>query len=218
MGYARAGFEIVGVDKNPMPRYPFRFIQADALEFLEWLLGHPSNVFGTFAAVHASPPCQRWSALTHCRPGLADKYPALIEPTRELLKPLGLPYVIENVPGSPLIDPVTLCATQFEGHATEWKGVVYELQRHRGFEANWFLPGLGTCKHTHKTFPVYGHGHPGNMPWFTGAPVSRMAREVMGADWMTREELAEALPPDYTHYVGAYLRAHLGRAAMALAA
>lgn len=210
MGYYRAGFDVIGVDINPMPRYPFSFIQADAIEFLDWLLAHPTNVLGVVSAIHASPPCQRYSDMSRCRPGLGTKYPDLIGPVRERLQAINLPYVIENVAGSPLIDPVMLCATQFSGHSTTWNGVTYELQRHRGFESNWHLPSFGKCHHKYRTFPVYGHGQPGNMPWFTGAPMSQKAREVMGTDWMTRDEFAEAIPPDFTEYVGGHLMQYLG--------
>lgn len=98
VGYHRAGFGIVGVDINPQPNYPFAFVQADALEYLK-------KYGGVFHAIHASPPCQHYSAMSQCRPGLAQKYPALIEPVREILDPLGRPYVIENVIGSPLKKP-----------------------------------------------------------------------------------------------------------------
>ena len=213
VGYNRAGFEVVGVDIAPQPHYPFEFIQWDALSVLEELM-QPLNftkpyLLDDFDAIHASPPCQRYSIMTRCHPGLEYDYPDLIEPTRKLLQQTGLPCVIENVKGAPLIDPVTLCATNFLGTTVDWNGETYQLQRHRDFEANFPLFGHGSCHHTYKTFPVYGHGQPGNMPWFTGAPLSAMARQVMGIDWTNRDELAEAIPPYYSEFVGKQLRSYL---------
>jgi len=103
MGYHRAGFEIVGVDVSPQPNYPFEFIQANALSL------DPEFV-ASFDAVHASPPCQAYSDLAK-RNGNGHKWPRLIEPTRMLLLCSGLPYVIENVDGAPLLNPVVLCGT-----------------------------------------------------------------------------------------------------------
>src|SRR5690348_13600467 len=127
MGYHRAGFDVVGVDIKPQPRYPFEFHQGDALDptyrdpwFEPWWID-------TFNAIHASPPCQ---AYTKARKLQGKEHPDLIGPTRELLKATGLPYVIENVPGAPLVDPVVLEGQMFEGLAT---------QRARWFETNWPL-------------------------------------------------------------------------------
>ena len=101
MGYHRAGFEVVGVDIKPQPRYPFEFHQADALTFV-------AEYGDRFDAVHASPPCQRFSDLAK-RNGNADEWPDLIEPLRPILRMIGRPYVIENVEGAPLRDPAMLC-------------------------------------------------------------------------------------------------------------
>lgn len=213
-GYHRAGFEVVGVDISAQPHYPFEFIQWDALSILEEMfytgtLNEPPYILDDFDAIHASPPCQAYSDLISCRPELVGTYPQLIEPTRKLLQQTGLPYVIENVESSPLIDPLVLCATEFADTTVEWNGQTYQLQRHRGFEANWALPERYPCDHVYKTFPVYGHGQPGNMPWFTGAPMAKFAREVMQTPWMTRDEYCEAIPPYYTEYIGGYLIKHL---------
>jgi len=116
MGYARAGFEVVGVDINPQPRYPFEFHQADALDYLREH-GH------RFDAVHASPPCQAYSETRKIQ---SNEHPELIPPTRAALQRVGLPWVIENVPGSPLIDPVELCGAMFG----------LRVYRHRLFEAS----------------------------------------------------------------------------------
>lgn len=188
MGYHRAGFEVVGVDIAPQPNYPFEFIQADAIEYAKQY-GHE------FDARHASPPCQSYSVMSQARPGLADKYPDLIGATREALQGVGGPYVIENVPGSPLEDPVTLCGFMFG----------LELYRHRLFEVSFPLP---EPEHPQHTIPASraGHWKPGTIMSIAGhvAPVAH-AREVMGIDWTTRDELAEAIPPAYTEYVGRHL-------------
>ena len=189
MGYHRAGFAaIVGVDIEPQPRYPFAFVQADALDYLREH-GHD------FDLVHASPPCQRWSNITRTA-GAQDSHPDLITPTRALLQELGLPYVIENVANAPLIDPVMLCGTAF--------GLL--VIRHRFFETR---PALtlepAPCQHErqavkcgrppdrqHQYHSVYGH--------FSDVA---FAHRAMGIDWrMTQGELAQAIPPAYTEWIG----------------
>ncbi|HEY5176310.1 MAG TPA: DNA cytosine methyltransferase [Terriglobales bacterium] len=103
VGYSKAGFEVVGIDIDPQPHYPLPFIQADALTLDETFIA-------SFDAVHASPPCQAYSDLAK-RNGNAHEWPRLIEPIREILIRSRLPYVIENVDGAPLINPVVLCGT-----------------------------------------------------------------------------------------------------------
>lgn len=133
--------------------------------------------------------------MSKCRPELAQKYPDLVDPVRELLIEKGLPYVIENVPGAPLRDPITLCGQMFG----------LELYRHRLFESN--IP-LQEPLHPKHVIPASkaGHWRPGTIMSISGhvAPVAK-AREVMGIDWTTREELAEAIPPRYTAFVGGQL-------------
>ena len=117
MGYHRAGFEVVGVDNRPQPRYPFEFHQADALTFpLEG-----------FDVIHASPPCQRYSDLAH-RNGNADDWPDLIEAVRARLAGSGARFtIIENVEGAPLVAPVMLCGSMFRS---------LRVLRHRLFETS----------------------------------------------------------------------------------
>ncbi|MGH9692462.1 MAG: DNA cytosine methyltransferase [Candidatus Acidiferrales bacterium] len=105
VGYNRAGFEVVGVDNKPQPNYPFPFIRADALKL-------DAKFLASFDALHASPPCQSYSDLAK-RNGNGHEWPRLIEPVRKMLIKTGLPYVIENVDGAPLLDPVVLCGTMF---------------------------------------------------------------------------------------------------------
>lgn len=149
MGYYRAGFDVVGVDIKPQPLYPFSFVCMDALAFLRRLLnGETITVdlfrsfrLSDFTAVHLSPPCQAYCALRHM-PN-AKAHPELVDQSRDLAELTGLPFVIENVPGSPLRDPVTLCGTMF-GLRTECGA---ELRRHRLFETNWPLVCGLACAH-----------------------------------------------------------------------
>lgn len=189
-GYQKAGFYVEGVDIVAQPRYcGSEFHQADMLTFpLEG-----------FDAVHVSPPCQRWSRMSACRPGLADTYPDLIAPMRERLVTSGLPYVIENVPGSPLIEPMLLCGSMF-GLGT---------YRHRLFESNVPLHAPDHPKHVIPTSRA-GHWKPGTMMSISGhvAPWS-VAKQAMGIDWMSRDELVEAVPPAMGLCVGEQLLAAL---------
>lgn len=203
MGYYRAGFEVVGVDIKPQKNYPFEFHQIDALEVLRDA-GKTLVGWSRFVAIHASFPCQRHSQMSNCRPGLADTYDDLIAEGRELLEATGLPWVMENVPGSPLRADVTLCGQMFG----------LPLYRHRLFEANFPLIQLG---HPDHVIPASSAGHwkPGTIISVSGhvAPI-KVARQAMGIDWTNREELAEAIPPAYTDYIGAQLLRWLKEKAM----
>jgi DNA (cytosine-5)-methyltransferase 1 len=203
MGYYQAGFEVTGVDINDQPNYPFTFRQYDALEYLRRFVLNASPEWETFDAIHASPPCQGYSALKARQNG--KDYPLLVETTRFLLRRTGLPCVIENVPGAPLENPVTLCGSQF-GLTTEWpgKGTV-GLRRHRLFEASFPLPGAGAHDHSLLSVPVFGRGPSGRKMTLKGQGLARAAREVMEIDWMTYRELCQAIPPAYTRYIGGYL-------------
>ena len=190
MGYHRAGFDVTGVDINAQPHYPssesMRFIQADAMTFpLEG-----------YDAYHASPPCQRHSRQSNCRPGLAGTYPDFIEAIRARLEATGKPYVIENVPGAPLRDPIKLCGWTFNR----------ETYRHRHFESN--VP-IVEPEHRPHTTPASKAAHwvPGTFVSVAGhcSPIA-LCREVMDIDWMPRNELAEAIPPYFTHHVGYHLK------------
>ena len=194
MGYHRAGFDVVGVDHVDQPRYPFRFVEADALWHLRFWRG-----FG-FDAIHASPPCQRWSSKTRD----PAAHPDLITPIRALLELTGLPYVIENVPKAPLEGPM-LCGSSFG----------LGVQRHRRFETNWPLL-VRPCAHEAqpRRYPVYDHGRHYTsrvVPVYgTGGGKARSDwAEAMGIDWMTDPELAEAIPPAYTELIGHQLKQHI---------
>jgi DNA (cytosine-5)-methyltransferase 1 len=194
VGYDAAGFDVVGVDLHPQPRYPFKFFQADALNVFDELIRHPEIEFD---AIHASPPCQPDSAMSSCRPGLAETYERLIVPLREALQATGLPYVIENVVGAALVEPAMLCGRMFGR----------DLYRHRLFETNFDLP---QPEHPEHLIPASKAGHwtPGTVMSVAGhvAPIAH-ARLIMEIDWTTREELVEAIPPYFTEYVGRYLLA-----------
>lgn len=203
-----------------MPNYcGDQFIQMDALEFLSRLLAG-EEVEGwkleDFAAIHASPPCQAFTSLRGMHN--AKEHPDLLTPTRELLIASGLPYVIENVPGAPLLNPVTLCGTSFglgTGDA--------ELRRHRLFECSFPVMSYPCCHGVSKrVIGVYG-GHARNRtrtmedkgnPDFT----AEQARKAMGIDWMTGAELSQAIPPAYCQHVGSYLLSHIEAERKAVAA
>lgn len=206
MGYHRAGFEVVGVDIRPQPRYPFQFIQADALRLDEGFLSG-------FHGIHASPPCQRYSDLAR-RNGNAADHPDLIEPVRQLLHFIGRPYVIENVEGAPLLDPIKLCGTMFPG---------LRVLRHRLFETNWTISQPEHGKHPLVYTMDKRKGHFGRLDQETafvqvtgGGNCSKAAAaDAMGIDWMTKGELNEAIPPAYTQFIGERLLAHLRERAAA---
>jgi DNA (cytosine-5)-methyltransferase 1 len=196
MGYHRAGFDVVGVDIRAQPNYPFEFHQIDVLTMRGCALV-------SFDAVHASPPCQ-----AYIRSGMVAKdgrHPKLIEPVRELLEQTGLPWVIENVPGSPIRPDAVLCGSMFG----------LNVRRHRWFEFSWAEPLLTLgCDHSRPVTGVYGHPHGKGGAWRNGKrPMLPSDRETwsreMGIDWMKPLELAEAIPPAYTELIGHQLMAHV---------
>lgn len=194
-GYNQAGFDVVGVDIKPQPNYPFKFVEADAIEYLEEH-GHK------FDAIHASPPCQGYSNLTPAaNKGDHDK---LIPQLRQALDRVGKPYCIENVAGArkELAAPVMLCGSMFG----------LRTQRHRFFETT--FPVLLPCKCDHSEIPLLVT---------TASKASRELRFKIGIkpktvknaplaygiDWMNFAELKETIPPAYTQYLGLQLRAIL---------
>ena len=200
MGYSRAGFEVVGVDINLQPNYPFEFVQANVLK-----LG--LGFISSFDVIHASPPCQSYSDLAK-RNGNADAWPRLIDPIREVLEQSGLPYIIENVEGAPLRNPIVLCGTMFKG---------LRVIRHRLFEANFpiLTPKHGTHPKVHTFDKRKAHyGKTNDMVAFVqvtggGNCTIAAARDAMGIDWMTKNELNEAIPPAYTLFIGKQLLAYM---------
>ena len=174
MGLHRAGFEVVGVDIKPQPNYPFEFHQADALTF----------PLKSFDFIWASPPCQAFSVATAIH---GRKHVDLLTGTRERLEANAAFWAIENVPGAPMRPDVMLCGSMF-GQS--------RLRRHRLFELSFPVNGLvPPCAHGRNTVSVFGHGghiyHP-----------LAVWKEVMDIDWMTRAELAQAIPPAYGEFIG----------------
>lgn len=200
MGYHRAGFDVVGVDTANERRYPFEFHRGDALEFLE---AHGRE----FDVIHASPPCQTFSRTRHLRvaQGKGTSKVDLVHKTRGLLVYVGRPYVIENVPGAPLMDPVTLCGSMFG----------LKVRRHRLFEAPSVWSLLPKCDHRRQGRPVGVYGSMrDDIP--QGGRTARSleeAQEAMGIDWMLWGDLVEAIPPAYTEWIGRQLMGQLEVAA-----
>lgn len=219
-GYADAGFRVIGVDSKPQPRFPYEFYQADAIDWLKAMAAFGSSGID---AIHASPPCMKYStAAKRFRTDRLHTYPDLIAPTRELLKQTGLPYVIENVLGSPLIDPVILCGSQFSLTSywpnvglpgTVGKSGKVGLRRHRLFEASFPIVDAGPHDHSYPAVPVYGYTN--NRLFrgkgYHGESFEDLRQEVMGIDWMDHEELNRAIPPAYAQHVGICLKAYLSR-------
>lgn len=205
MGYHRAGFDVTGVDLEPQPDYPFAFEQADALDF----------PLDGFDAVHASPPCQMFTAYRRARPERGDEhYVNLIPETRARLEEWGGPWIIENVPGAPLNDPLTLCGSMFEPPL--------DVRRHRLFESSIPLePPAWPCRHklwAPNRFPGgrskertgSSRGLARNTAeigsWDTPLAVQQAA---IGIDWMPVDRLSQAIPPAYTEFLGRQLLARV---------
>lgn len=192
MGYYLAGFDITGVDIEPQPHYPFPFIQGDALEYAA---AHGQE----YDAIHASPPCQFAAAIFNpCKPEKRSEHQNLIPATRDILKRLGRPYVIENVKRARghLINPLMLTGSMFE----------LPIFRDRYFEINpplWWSPSIP--RYDFQPVPISSSSKPGN----TYAPAAIM-RSAMGIDWMTKMELRQAVPPAYTQFIGEHLLRVIG--------
>lgn len=200
-GYANAGLEVVGVDIKPQPNFPYKFIQMDALEFLLRLI-KGDRIHGysleDFDVIHVSPPCQAYSLIAAGGVRRKADHPKLIEGFRLLLQVAGLPYVIENVPQAPLINPVHMCSTQFG----------LPIIRHRSFECS--FPAVSrmchykpTARVRHKGYLAYPYGR---KSW---EPAWREHVLPVVWPWMTLAEAGEAIPPDYTHELGKQLIAYL---------
>lgn len=210
VGYTLAGFDVLGVDINLQPNYPFEFIEGDAIEFLTRMVAGGTFEWkgpGLFDAVHASPPCHAYSTVTGRNRKNERRYPDLIAPTRDLLMAWGKPWVMENVIGAPLTNAVQLCGSSFG----------LDVRRHRLFESSASIMAL-PCAHSlqkprfrsldsrmaGKLATVVGvHGHlnyPGEF---------ELRCEAMGISWMTNAELTQAIPPAYTEHIGGYLMAEV---------
>ena len=188
MGYAKAGYEVVGMDIKHGKRYPFEYIRRDVMTL------RPEDLEG-FDLIHASPPCQTYSVTKHLRvaQGKSTSKQDLLAQVRSLLVVSEIPYVIENVKGAPLIDPVQLCGSAFG----------LKVRRHRLFESSMELRGTD-CHHKEQGKPVGIYGSMRDEIPGGGHTAKTMeeAHEAMGIDWMIWGELVEAIPPAYTHYIG----------------
>jgi DNA (cytosine-5)-methyltransferase 1 len=199
-GYSSAGFDVTGVDIQEQPNYPFPFIRADALTL-------SPGFIASFDAVHASPPCQSYSDLAR-RNNNADKWPRLIEPVRKLLVRSGVPYIIENVDGAPLVNAALLCGTMFSQ---------LRVLRHRLFEANFLILTPSHRKHPKVHTFDRRKSHFGKTDeWKDFVQVTgggnctlAAARDAMGIQWMTKREINESVPPAYSHFVGGQLIKYL---------
>lgn len=201
---------IIGVDIKPQKNYPFQFIQADALTY-------PTKGFNF---IWASPPCQAHTVLKGAawdKANYTAKHPDLIPQTRAILESSGVPYIIENVPGAPLLHPIMLCGSHF-GLTTN-NG--HQLRRHRIFEikkTHMIKPILapGPCKHTSPTIGIFGNKarntgaekrHYSKPKATRGSPPKDIlltltdARQAMGCPWMSFAELSEAIPPAYSRFI-----------------
>ncbi|GAA3850127.1 hypothetical protein GCM10023084_00520 [Streptomyces lacrimifluminis] len=201
-GYDDAGFDVTGVDIVPQPRYPFAFVQADAIAFV---LAHGSG----FDFIHASPPCQHDTA---CQRIQGNPHPDLIAPTRAALETTGRPWVMENVGGAApkLRDPVMLCGPMF--HLATY--------RHRFFETGgWTLTQPDHPAHLVPQAKMGRPVPPGHYGQFVGnfSGVD-LARRVMRVPWMNRDGIRECIPPAYAHHIGAAALTHLATARMGVAA
>lgn len=199
VGYERAGFEVTGIDIAPQPNYPFRFFQLDATDTERW----PLDLFEhTFDVIHASPPCQSFTAYRRKGHGVGDGYPDLIDHMRLMLTGMANAWVIENVAGAPLYGSVRLCGSSFG----------LDVRRHRYFESN--VPLLAPpCDHQWQTPRFAPATNRTNLRRTVEVGVWRIPLDVqraaMGIDWMTLPELSEAIPPAFTSFIGEQLLAHI---------
>ena len=207
VGYARAGFDVIGVDLHPHHDYPYMMFVGDWADMLDRI------DLSKVAAIHASPPCPRYSRATSAQN--RDKHPDLVGPVREALKATGLPYVIENVPGAPLENPVTLCGSSFG----------LRVRRHRLFESNIPLEAPA-CDHKAQGQPVGVYGQHADRPGGWKRPNGKSrgvkatsvadAQDAMGIDWMNEwSDLADAIPPAYTEHLGRQLMQYVTAEAVA---
>jgi DNA (cytosine-5)-methyltransferase 1 len=211
MGYRQAGLKVDGLDIDPQPRYPFAFVQGDAIRVMNRLLDgwtikfqNPdgsavSRTLDDYDAIAASPICRPYTLAQKIQ---KNDHPELVEPTRELLQQSGKPYVIENVPGAPLVDPIELCGCMFP-----WLNVY----RPRLFEAPGCMSSQSTRSTRRRQTKMGRKPQPGERMHVVGNFSGvKEAKAAMDIDWMVRDELREAIPPAYTEWIGRRLIEHLG--------
>ena len=194
MGLHHAGFDVTGVDIEPQPRYPFNFVQADALEF----------PLDGYDFIWASPPCQAYAQAALGPRNAGKSYQALIEPVRRRLESAGVPFAIENVMEAPLKNAFMLCGSMFG----------LRVWRHRLFETNfWRLTLMHPCNHVGLGICAVGRGTPSWIRSKNGGKNISTAevRAAMGIDWMNRLELSQAIPPAYSEFIGRHALEFLAR-------
>lgn len=185
-GFTQAGFNVTGVDLYPQPKHRGKFIQSDAIEYV-LVNGHKYDY------IHASPPCQEYSTASMQFRIEGKSYPDLISATRAALIKVGKPYDIENVPGSPLINPITLCGSMF--------GI--PTYRHRNFESNRGLSAPEHLSHTAKNTKMGRAVKNGEFIQYMGHFYGvQYVRDFTGCQWMDQYGLAQSIPPQYTKYIG----------------
>src|SRR5262245_13920678 len=185
MGLYRAGFDVIGIDIKPQPRYPFPFIRGDALR--------PPVDLKRFDFVWASPPCQRYTRAQNAAKN-ADSHPDHIPAVRVMLQTDSGSWAIENVVGAPLRNPATLCGLAFG----------LKVKRHRLIETNFFVMTPPCPSHDEDYFVIFGHEVRNRRTGSAAGRKNKIAegRKAMGIDWMTRGELSEAIPPAYSEFIG----------------
>lgn len=196
MGYSQAGFHVTGVDNVLMKDYPFELFIEDALKFLR-----QHNVQRSFDCFHASPPCQTHTILKTLHDAENYDYACHIKDVRRLLNKIGKPYVIENTPLAPLLDPIELSGGTFN----------LDVIRRRIFESNFYIkePTLLSyprgCTNSHRGLSTGGD-------YITVAGHNFLVHEAQAAmdiDWTGQKGLAQAIPPAYTRYISRYLKKRL---------
>lgn len=189
MGYALAGFEVTGIDVKHGKRYPYTYIKGDVRDYLS------QDYLSNFDVIAASPPCQTFSATRHLRDaqGKSTSKVNMIPEVRAALLASCKPYIIENVPHAPLLDPVQVCGSAFG----------LKVRRHRLFESNLKLVGTH-CDHKGQGRPVgiYGSMRDEIPGGGHTAKTMEQAHDAMGIHYMIWGELVEAIPPSYTKYLG----------------
>jgi len=205
-GYARAGFEVVGVDLNPKfaKRYPYEFHAADAIQYVRDH-GHKFDV------IHASPPCQLYSITNASR---GHNYPDLIGPTREVLQESGKPWVIENVKGAPLHNPLVLRWPMFfePGSVFDDDGTPLTMLRERWFESNVILTAPPELAVPDGAQIAGSYGGARRDKWEAKhirkggyVPSKEAQQRLLGVDWMTIHGMYQSIPPVYSEWVGKQL-------------
>lgn len=210
-GYHRAGFDVVGVDIVQQNNYPYPFSRDDAINTMELLIAGGAVVtdcgqelsLKDFAAVHASPPCQKYSQVNRRQHLQGREYPDLIPQTRHLLERMGLPWVIENVESAPLRNCIRLCGTSFG----------LPIRRHRLFESSVMLLTI-PCNHARFKEQIYptcfqkkgaARRKSSVVQCYGNTAGVKLWPAALGIDWMNRHEMSQAIPPAYTEFVGRQL-------------